>query len=151
MLPLEFKSWTAAYRAGLQDVGLSNLESSGGPGWCLVALGRRLYHDISFSWHVISPWGVRIINWVKTLQHHMIRQQQQAEWFGDRRRKCFLAAFLCSHCRANHWVWHSVTSGKWIASDSDLIKPLPQTSIFASLDIKDISTFNKTNQSDTLH
>ena len=37
-------------------------------------------------------------------------------------------------------MWHSERSGKWIASDSDPIKPLPQTSIFASLGIKDTST-----------
>ena len=64
-----------------------------------------------------------------------------------RRRKCFLAAFILSQCRSNHWVWHSVSSGKWIASDSDPSNPCRkhQFSHHCSGD-QDQRCFNKPNQ-----
>ena len=102
---------------------------------------------VTFRFHgMSSPRGAQnnklgrnsAASWDDFFHDFLIRQP--LGWFRDRQRQEMFVGSLYSQCRSNHWVWHSERSGKWIASDTDPIKPLPQTSIYASLGIKDTST-----------
>ena len=104
----------------------------------------------------MSLSGGRIINWVATLQHLKITLTMHCNDFliSHKAASSYYMAnmsveegngswqLLYSQRISNQWVWHSVRSGNGLllCSDSDRIKPLPQTSIFASLGITDNST-----------